>query len=104
MNYKEIFGELNYISLKSYIELEKNIGVVSVIHSKSRGVDIIFMLNKESAESVRSVTELLNVLWKNNVSYEERQRVLEYVDKRLIYLKRRKTRFNQHGRTSPEKP
>ncbi len=52
---------------------------------KERKVDIIFM-GEDAAWSVRSVTELMNILMKWKVSFEERKRVFDFVAERLRVL------------------
>ena len=62
------------------VALNKNIG------KKERKVDIIFMEEELGAWSVRSVTELMNILMKWKVSFEERKRVFDFVAERLRAL------------------
>jgi hypothetical protein len=62
------------------VALNKNIG------KKERKVDIIFMEEELGAWSVRSVTELMNILMKWKVSLEERKRVFDFVAERLRVL------------------
>ncbi|MGZ4921256.1 MAG: hypothetical protein ACXV3U_03540, partial [Halobacteriota archaeon] len=61
------------------VALNKNIG------KKERKVDIIFM-EEMGAWSVRSVTELMNILMKWQVSLEERKRIFDFVAERLRVL------------------
>ncbi|MGZ4905301.1 MAG: hypothetical protein ACXV45_04665 [Halobacteriota archaeon] len=61
------------------VALNKNIG------KKERKVDIIFM-EERGAWSVRSVTELMNILMKWQVSLEERKRIFDFVAERLRVL------------------
>ena len=58
----------------------KNIG------RKERKVDIVFMLEEKGAWSVRSVTELMNVLAEWKVSLEERKQIFDFVAERLRVL------------------
>ncbi|MGZ7166958.1 MAG: hypothetical protein ACXVIP_00940 [Halobacteriota archaeon] len=58
------------------VALNKNIG------KKERKVDIIFM-EERGAWSVRSVTELMNILMKWQVSLDERKRIFDFVAERL---------------------
>lgn len=61
-------------------------GTVSVIPSKETGKrDILFMDKHEGNISVRSITELLNILEKKKVPFEERKKVLEFVAEKLLY-------------------
>ncbi len=58
------------------VALNKNIG------RKERKVDIIFMEDR-GAWSVRSVTELMNILMKWEVPLDERKRIFDFVAERL---------------------
>jgi len=62
------------------VALNKNIG------RRERKADIIFMLEEKGAWSVRSVTELMNILAQWKVSFEERKRVFDFVAERLRVL------------------
>jgi len=62
------------------IALSKNIG------RKERKVDLIFMPEEKGAFSVRSTTELMNILANWKVSFEERKRVFNFVAERLRVL------------------
>ena len=62
------------------VALSKNVG------RKERKVDIIFMPEEVGAWSVRSTTELMNVLAQWQVSFEERKRVFDFVAERLRVL------------------
>jgi hypothetical protein len=59
------------------VALSKNVG------RKDRKVDLIFMPEEEGAFSVRSTTELMNILAHWKVSFEERKRVFDFVAERL---------------------
>jgi|WetSurMetagenome_2_1015567.scaffolds.fasta_scaffold184855_2 hypothetical protein len=62
-------------------------GTVSVIPSKeSYKRDILLMDVHEGNFSVRSITELLNMLEKRNVSLEEKKKVLDFLAERLLFL------------------
>ncbi|MGZ4908914.1 MAG: hypothetical protein ACXV5F_09730 [Halobacteriota archaeon] len=61
------------------VVLNKNIG------KKERKVDIIFM-EERGAWSVRSVTELMNILMKWKVSFGERKLVFDFIAERLRVL------------------
>jgi hypothetical protein len=62
------------------VALNKNIG------RKERKADIIFMPEELGAWSVRSITELMNVLAQWKVSFEDRKRVFDFVAERLRVL------------------
>ncbi|MGD0158673.1 MAG: hypothetical protein ABSB89_00070 [Candidatus Bathyarchaeia archaeon] len=78
------------------------LGAVCVSIGKKLGSrDILFMLQDEvdlrgktihkgKAFSVRSVTEMLNILANWNVSYEERKRVHNFVTERLRILEQQR--------------
>jgi CRISPR/Cas system CMR-associated protein Cmr3 (group 5 of RAMP superfamily) len=59
---------------------------------RERKVDIIFMGGEKDAWSVRSTTELMNILIKWKVSFEERKRVFDFVAERLRVLAAEETR------------
>ncbi len=68
-----------------------NLGAVCVLKGKDLDKnDILFMPSNDNAFSVRSVTELVNKLSKNNIPYEERKKVLDFTSERLSYLENRK--------------
>jgi hypothetical protein len=62
------------------VALSKNVG------RKDRKIDLIFMPEEKGAFSVRSTTELMNILANWKVSFEERKRVFDFVAKRLRML------------------
>jgi len=62
------------------VALSKNVG------RKDRKVDLIFMPEEQGAFSVRSTTELMNILANWKVSFEERKRVFDFVAQRLRML------------------
>jgi hypothetical protein len=62
------------------VALSKNIG------RKERKVDLIFMPEEEGAFSVRSTTELMNILAHWKVSFDERKQVFDFVAGRLRVL------------------
>jgi hypothetical protein len=76
---------LNSIDLK---DEEGNIwGAVFVSTSKEFGKrDIILMDEKSGTHSARSITELINMLSKKNVSFNDKKRVLEFLAERLRIL------------------
>jgi hypothetical protein len=60
---------------------------ISVIPSKDAFKrDILLIDAQEGNFSVRSVTELLNLLEKRNISLEDKKRVIEFLAERLIFL------------------
>ena len=50
--------------------------------------DIILIDKKSSTYSVRSITELINMLSKKNISFNEKRRVLEFLSERLRVLEK----------------
>ena len=76
---------LNSIDLK---DEKGNIwGAVFVSTSKEFGKrDIILMDEKTGTHSARSITELINMLSKKNVSFTDKKRVLEFLAERLRSL------------------
>ena len=62
---------------------------VSVIPSKEVGKrDIIYMDAEEGNVSVRSITELLNLLQKKNISFDNRKKVVDFLAYSLMFLER----------------
>jgi hypothetical protein len=60
---------------------------VSVIPSKDPlKRDILLIDAQEGNYSVRSITELLNLLEKRNISLEDKKKVIEFLAERLIFL------------------
>ncbi len=60
---------------------------VSVVPSKDPGKrDILLIDVNDGNFSVRSITELLNLLEKKKVPFDERKKVLEFLDERLQFL------------------
>ncbi|BDZ68932.1 hypothetical protein [Methanobacterium ferruginis] len=63
------------------------LGAVCVAPSKEIGKrDILLMDEKTGTQSVRSTTELINMLSKKNVSFEDRKLVLDFLAERLRVL------------------
>jgi len=63
--------------------------VVCVVPSKDVGKrDILLMDVFEGNFSLRSVTELLNLLMKKKVSLDERRRVLDFIAESLLILEK----------------
>ena len=62
------------------VSLSKNVG------RKDRKIDLIFMPEEIGAFSVRSTTELMNILAHWKVSFDERKRVFDFVAGRLRVL------------------
>ncbi|MEN6592801.1 MAG: hypothetical protein ABFC12_06130, partial [Methanobacterium sp.] len=62
-------------------------GAVFVSTSKEFGKrDIILMDERTGTHSARSITELINMLSKKNVSFTDKKRVLEFLAERLRIL------------------
>lgn len=62
---------------------------ISVVPSKnSFKRDILFMDPNNGNFSVRSITELLNMLEKYHISLEDKKKVVEFLAERLIYLEK----------------
>jgi len=60
------------------------LGAVCVTPSKEVGKrDIMLMAENSGTQSVRSTTELINVLSKKNVSLDDRKMVLDFLAERL---------------------
>ena len=53
---------------------------------RQRKADIIFMGGEKDTWSVRSTTELMSILIKWKVSFEERKRIFDFVAERLRVL------------------
>jgi hypothetical protein len=63
------------------------LGAVCVTPAKEIGKrDIILMSENTGTQSVRSTTELINMLSKKDVAYEERKLVLDFLSERLRTL------------------
>ena len=93
MEERKISGNVNCIDVRYVRDNRNQVGAVCVALRKDFGkkgserkVDIIFMLEDGGAWSVRSVTELMNILWKWDVSFEDRKRVFDFVAERLHVL------------------
>lgn len=89
----EIIGNQNCIDIRYERDNRKQVGAVCVTLRKDFGkkgserkVDIIFMPEDSGAWSVRSVTELMNILWSFKVSFEDRKQVFDFVAERLRVL------------------
>jgi hypothetical protein len=69
---------------------EDNIwGIVSVVPLKEMGKRDILLSDAHNGNySFRSITELLNMLLKKNVSFEDRKRVLEFLAESLLFLEK----------------
>lgn len=62
---------------------------ISVISSKEVGKrDILLMDVQEGNISVRSITDLLNLLQKKKVSFENRKKVVDFLAASLLFLER----------------
>ena len=63
------------------------LGAVCVTPSKEIGKrDILLMDEKSMTQSARSTTELINMLSKKNVTFEDRKLVLDFLSERLRNL------------------
>jgi len=89
----EISKSSNCIDIRYVKDSRDQVGAVCVALRKDFGkrgnerkVDIIFMPEESGAWSVRSVTELMNILWNWKVSFEDRKRVFDFVAERLRAL------------------
>jgi hypothetical protein len=78
----------NYISSMDVKDEKGNLlGAVCVSPAKELGKrDIILMDENSGSFSVRSTTELINMLSKKNVPFEERKHVLDFLSERLRVL------------------
>jgi len=78
----------NYVSSMDVKDEKGNIlGAVCVSPAKEMGKrDIILMDEQAGSFSVRSTTELINMLSKKNVPFEERKHVLDFLAERLRVL------------------
>ena len=81
-------AEHKYISSMDVKDEKGNIlGAVCVSPAKELGKrDIILMDENSGSFSVRSTTELINMLSKKHVPFEERKQVLDFLAERLRYL------------------
>ena len=76
-------------------------GAVFVSTSKELGKrDIILMDERSGTCSARSITELINMLSKKNVSFTEKRRVLEFLAERLRILEKDSIKYDF---TAPKK-
>lgn len=63
------------------------LGAVCVAPAKEIGKrDILLMDESTGTQSVRSITELINMLSKKDVTFEERKQVLDFLSERLRNL------------------
>ena len=70
-------------------------GAVFVSTSKEFGKrDIILMDERTGTHSARSITELINMLSKKNVSFTDKKRVLEFLAERLRILEQDSNMYN----------
>jgi hypothetical protein len=83
----------NYISSMDVKDEKGNLlGAVCVSPAKELGKrDIILMDENSGSFSVRSTTELINMLSKKNVPFEERKHVLDFLSERLRVLEQEVT-------------
>ena len=85
--------EKNEKGFNSSIDLEDENGhiwgAVYVSTSKELGKrDIILIDERSGTQSARSITELINMLSKRNVSFMDKKRVLEFLADRLRILEK----------------
>lgn len=66
----------------------KLLGAVCVAPAKEIGKRDILLMDEKTTQSVQSITELINMLSKKNVSFEERKQVLDFLSERLRYLEK----------------
>lgn len=99
-------NENNFISSIDLKDDDGNIwGAVFVSTSKEIGKrDIILMDENSGTYSARSITELINMLSKKNVSFTDKKRVLEFLAERLRTLEQdtKSYDFNTPINTSPK--
>jgi len=70
-------------------------GAVFVSTSKELGKrDIILMDERDGTSSARSITELINMLSKKNVSFQDKRRVLEFLAERLRILEQDSVKYD----------
>ena len=70
-------------------------GAVFVSTSKEFGKrDIILMDEKSGTHTARSITELINMLSKKDVSFTDKKRVLEFLAERLRILEQDSNMYN----------
>jgi CRISPR/Cas system-associated exonuclease Cas4 (RecB family) len=76
-----------FISSKDVKDKNGNIlGAVCVAPAKEIGKRDILLMENSGTQSVRSITELINMLSKKDVSLEERKLVLDFLSERLRIL------------------
>lgn len=81
-------NEMKISSTLDVIDNDGNLlGAVCVTPTKESGKrDILLMDETTGTQSFRSITELINMLSRKNVTFKERKRVLDFLSERLIYL------------------
>jgi len=78
-----------FISSKDVKDKNGNIlGAVCVAPAKEIGKRDILLMENSGTQSVRSITELINMLSKKDVSLEERKLVLDFLSERLRTLEK----------------
>jgi hypothetical protein len=76
-----------FISSKDVKDKNGNVlGAVCVAPAKEIGKRDILLMETTGTQSVRSITELINMLSKKDVSFEERKLVLDFLSERLRTL------------------
>jgi hypothetical protein len=78
-----------FISTKDVKDKNGNVlGAVCVAPAKEIGKRDILLMETTGTQSVRSITELINMLSKKDVSFEERKLVLDFLSERLRTLEK----------------
>jgi hypothetical protein len=78
-----------FISTKDVKDKNGNVlGAVCVAPAKEIGKRDILLMETNGTQSVRSITELINMLSKKDVSFEERKIVLDFLSERLRALEK----------------
>ncbi|MGZ4856875.1 MAG: hypothetical protein ACXVZU_00730 [Methanobacteriaceae archaeon] len=78
-----------FISSKDVKDKNGNVlGAVCVAPAKEIGKRDIMLMETSGTQSVRSITELINMLSKKDVSFEERKLVLDFLSERLRALEK----------------
>lgn len=82
--------ENNYSFIMDLNDENNNVWLsISVIPSKEVGKrDILLMDVNEGNFSFRSITELMNMLMKKNVAFEDRKEVLDFLANSLLHLEK----------------
>jgi len=93
-----------FISSKDVKDKNGNIlGAVCVAPAKEIGKRDILLMETTGTQSVRSITELINMLSKKDVSFEERKFVLDFLSERLRTLEQNMIPSNSKISKKPKK-